>query len=50
MTKIVKDLPADPLEYLVGKIQALQRQKKRVILVSIVHCTLIDSCYLPSSV
>ena len=30
MSKIVKERPADPIEFLIGKLLAIQRQKKKV--------------------
>ena len=30
MSKIVKECPADPIEFLIGKLQAIQRQKRKV--------------------
>ena len=30
MAKIVKELPSDPVEFLIRKLQVLQRQRKKV--------------------
>ena len=30
MSKIVKERPEDPIEFLIGKLQVIQRQKKKV--------------------
>lgn len=30
MSKIVKECPADPIEFLIGKLQAIQRQRRKV--------------------
>ena len=31
MSKIVKECPADPIEFLIGKLQVIQRQRKKVM-------------------
>lgn len=30
MSKVVKECPADPIEFLIGKLQAIQRQRRKV--------------------
>ncbi len=30
MSKVVKECPADPVEFLIGKLQAIQRQRRKV--------------------
>ena len=31
MSKVIKELPPDPLEFLIGKLQILHRRKKKVL-------------------
>jgi transposase-like protein len=30
MSKVVKECPTDPVEFLIGKLQAIQRQRRKV--------------------
>lgn len=41
MSKIVKERPADPIEFLIGKLQGIQRQRKKA---SLLHKIEIHVC------